>query len=68
MLVNAGATIDDDTGEMKVKEDTTSVAAHFFFMVQFFGFSGSSAPFHVTCQSNNVSLALYGPHPMCDIY
>ena len=48
ILVKAGATIDEDTGEMKVKEETTMVAAHFFFMVQFLGFSGSSLPSHVT--------------------
>lgn len=27
--VRAGATIDDETGEIKVKEDTIIVAAHF---------------------------------------
>jgi hypothetical protein len=40
--------MDDDTGEMKVKEETISVAAHFFRSVQFFGFSGSSGLSHVT--------------------
>lgn len=68
MPVNAGATIDDDTGDMKVKEDTTSVAAHFFFMVQFFGFSGSSGPFQVTFWSKDVSLPWSGQDPMHDIY
>lgn len=68
MLVNAGATIEEETGEMKVKEDTTSVAAHFFFKVQFLGFSGSSAPFHVTYQRNKVSCGLYGNGPIYDIY
>lgn len=33
---------------MNVKEDTISVAAHFFLEVQFFGFSGSSGPVHAT--------------------
>lgn len=44
----AGATIDDDTGEMKVKDETTNVAAHLCPFVQFLGFSGSSGPFQVT--------------------
>jgi len=61
MAVNAGATIDDETGEMNVKEDTTIVAAHLFLRVQFFGFSGSSGPFHVTCQGYTIS------HAMCKI-
>ena len=46
--VRAGATIDDETGEMKVKDDTTMVAAHFCLNVQFLGFSGSSGPSHDT--------------------
>lgn len=45
---SAGATIDEETGEMKVNSETVIVAAHFFFMLQFFGFSGSSSPDHVT--------------------
>ena len=47
MLI-AGAIIEEDTGDMKVKEDTTTVAAHFLLIDQFFGFSGSSGPDHVT--------------------
>ena len=38
----AGAIIEDDTGEMRVKKDTTTVMIHFLRIVQFFGFSGSS--------------------------
>jgi len=30
----AGATIDDDIGEMKVNADTVTAAAHFFFADQ----------------------------------
>ena len=45
----AGATIEDDTGEMNVKDDTTIVAAHFLLKLQFFGFPGSSGPSHETC-------------------
>ena len=30
----AGATMEDDTGEMKVNDETTSVAAHFFRRLQ----------------------------------
>lgn len=48
MVVNAGATMEDDTGEMKVNRETVMVAAHFFFVGQFLGFSGSSGPSHVT--------------------
>ena len=54
--VRAGATIDDETGEMRVKKDTTIVAAHFRLKVQFLGFAGSSEPSHETCtasQSNH---------------
>lgn len=47
MVPSAGATMDDDTGEMKVKADTTSVATHFLRIGQFLGFSGSSGPVHV---------------------
>ena len=47
----AGATIEEDTGEMKVNEDTTKVASHFRFRVQFLGFSGSSGPSQVTWRS-----------------
>lgn len=45
---SAGATIDEETGEMNVNSDTVMVAAHFFLLLQFFGFSGSSGPSHVT--------------------
>src|ERR1700747_2484673 len=44
MEVKAGATIDEDTGEMKVNRETETVAAHFFLLGQFFGFSGSLGP------------------------
>jgi len=50
----AGVTIEDETGEMKVKDETTSVAAHLRRFVQFFGFSGSSGPFHVTLFAHSV--------------
>ena len=30
ILLRAGATMEDDTGDMNVKDDTTNVAAHFF--------------------------------------
>lgn len=43
--------MDDDTGEMKVKAETSSVAAHFLRVGQFMGFSGSSGPFQVTFSS-----------------
>lgn len=48
---NAGATIEEETGEMKVKSETVIVAAHFFLLVQFLGFSGSSGPSQSTCES-----------------
>lgn len=48
MAVSAGATMDDETGEMNVKEETTSVAAHLCFLSQFLGFAGSSGPSQVT--------------------
>ena len=44
----AGATTDDETGDINVKEDTTTVAAHFRFRDQFLGFSGSFGPSQVT--------------------
>lgn len=52
MLSNAGATMEDETGDMKVKNDTRTAASLFFFVGQFLGLSGSSGPFHVTwaCQ------------------
>ena len=67
ILVKAGATIDDETGEMNVKDDTTIVAAHFFFIVQFFGFSGSLVPFHVTYQEESVSRACCSHDPISGI-
>ena len=48
MLIG-GAIIEEHTGDMKVKEDTTKVAAHFLPSDQFFEFSGSSGPAQVTC-------------------
>lgn len=48
MALMAGATIEEETGDMKVNDDTIKVAAHFFPFFQFFGFSGSSSPSHVT--------------------
>lgn len=41
--------MDEETGEMKVKEETTMVATHLRLVDQFFGFSGSSGPSQVTC-------------------
>ena len=48
MVPNAGATMEEDTGEMNVNEETVKVAAHFRPLVQFFGFAGSSGPSQVT--------------------
>src|SRR4051812_40302389 len=48
MTPNAGATMEEETGDMNVKDETTNVAAHFRFMLQFFGFRGSCGPSHVT--------------------
>jgi hypothetical protein len=48
MACRAGATIDEVTGEMNVNEEMVRTAAHFFFVDQFLGFSGSSGPFQVT--------------------
>jgi hypothetical protein len=44
--------MEDETGDMKVKNDTRTAASHFFFVGQFLGLSGSSGQFHVTwaCQ------------------
>lgn len=44
----AGATIVDETGEMKVKQETSTVADHFRFRVQFRGFVGSEGEDQVT--------------------
>jgi hypothetical protein len=49
--VSAGAIIEEATGEMKVKQDTTNVATHFLRMDQFLGFEGSVGEDHVTCRS-----------------
>ena len=48
MLMRAGAIMELDTGEMKVKRETVIVAAHFFCLLQFLGFSGSCGPSQVT--------------------
>lgn len=44
----AGATMEEETGEMKVKDETTKVAPHLRFFDQFLGYFGSSGPSHVT--------------------
>jgi hypothetical protein len=49
MYVRAGATIVEDTGEMKVYNETTVITDHFLLLGQFLGFSGSLGPSHVTC-------------------
>ena len=49
MESSAGATIVEDTGEMKVKHDTRNVAVHFFVWLQLRGLEGSSGPDQVTC-------------------
>lgn len=54
MVSIAGATREEDTGEMNVKQETVQTAAHFFPVVQFLGFSGSSGPSHVTYQANQL--------------
>ena len=48
MSNRAGAIIELDTGEMKVKSETVMVAAHFLCRLQFFGFIGSAGPSQVT--------------------
>ena len=40
--------IEEDTGEMKVKQLKMTVTAHLCFVCQFLGFSGSSGPSHKT--------------------
>jgi hypothetical protein len=45
---SAGATIDDEIGEMREKRETMAVAAHFLPKDQFLGFAGSLGPFQVT--------------------
>lgn len=49
MEVRAGAIMDEETGEMKVKQETMTTADHFLPIDQFLGFPGSSGPFQVTC-------------------
>ena len=62
MLI-AGAIIEEDTGDIKVKDDTTKVAAHFLPSDQFFGFLQSSGPDQVTCVTWLVSLRpFHSPH------
>lgn len=46
-----GAIIADDMGEIRVKKETTKVAAHFLLEDQFLGFRESSGPSHVTFAS-----------------
>ena len=48
MAVVEGATMDEDTGEMSVKSETTNVAIHFLRFGQFLGLRGSEAESHVT--------------------
>lgn len=48
--------MDDAKGERKVKLAMHAVAAHFFFVGQFFGFSGSFGPSKETYE--NVSSAI----------
>ena len=48
MVVVDGATIEEDTGEISVKRETTKVAVHFLRLAQFFGLRGSSGPSQVT--------------------
>jgi len=44
ILLRTGATIEEETGDINVKKDTTNVAAHFFLIDQFLEFSRSSGP------------------------
>lgn len=44
----AGANMVEETGEMNVKQETKTVAVHFFDFGQFFGFEGSFGESHVT--------------------
>lgn len=71
MVVKAGATMEEDTGEIKVNSETVIVAAHFFLDGQFLGFSWSSGPSHVTytaCQNQRraivYTLATYQLSPV----
>lgn len=45
----AGDTIVDETGEMKVKHETNTVATHFLERLQLRGFVGSFGPDQVIC-------------------
>lgn len=54
----AGAIMDDETGEMKTKREITQVFFHFVPLGQFFGFSGSSSPLHVTRSGSLLESAL----------
>ena len=44
----AGATSEEETGDMNVKHETTRVAPHLRFFDQFLGFAGSSGLSQVT--------------------
>lgn len=48
MVDKAGATIVEETGEMKVKHETNSVDTHFLGRLQLRGFAGSFGPDQVT--------------------
>lgn len=50
----AGADMEEDVGEMKVKTETMAVAAHFALNVQFLGLAGSLGEVHVTCGNKSV--------------
>jgi hypothetical protein len=39
----------EDMGDIRVNDETKRVIPHLCFLLQFFGFSGSSGPSHVTC-------------------
>ena len=62
IVERAGATIEDETGDMKVKDDTTIVAAHFLLKLQFFGFSGSSGPSHETWLASTISTCVFNDY------
>src|ERR1700761_3053835 len=59
----AGATMDEETGDINVKDETTNTAAHFRLNDQFFGFPGSSGPSQVTRLG---SFSLFGDSPFSD--
>lgn len=54
MYGKAGATIVEDTGDMKVNNETIIMAAHLFLPGQFLGFSGSLGPSHVICEVGQI--------------